>query len=283
LWGQAFPSAQGEIDVGLGYQYTSVRDHTYSDGQAFDRGHIRDLGITPDITIGLTDRASLRVGLPLAIGKYVGAFPHPSILDDGNYHATFADFNTSFRYNLTRTPLFLTPEFTAIIPSHQYVSYAHSAAGRDLREFRTGINVGRRLDPLLPKAVVQGRYYYSFVEQILGIHHNLSGGDYEFDYFLTPRLTLLGLGTWQYTYGGLNQPCCLTLAQAFTPEELPHHDQLLAAKHHEVGGGLAIAVSDSLTMYASALHAVYSANGHKLFLGLNMGVYYTFRPGGAEK
>src|SRR5262249_33931134 len=145
-------------------------------------------------------RASLRVGIPLALGKYVGEFPHPNAEDDGTWHAGFSDFNASFRYNMTRAPLFITPEFSTIIPSHDYVTYAHSAIGRDLREFRPGISIGRRLDPFLPRAVVQTRYYYSFVERILGIHHNLSGGDWEVDYFLKPKLTVLGLGTWQWTH-----------------------------------------------------------------------------------
>ncbi len=94
LWGQAFTSERGQIDVGLGYQYSSVRDHSYSHGETKDVGHIRDLGVTPDITIGLTDRATLRVGLPLAIGKYVGSSPHPTILDDGAHGATSAATRT---------------------------------------------------------------------------------------------------------------------------------------------------------------------------------------------
>ena len=124
---------------------------------------------------------------------------------------------------------------------------------------------------------MQGRYYYSFVEQILGIHHNMSGGDYEIDYFLPHGFTLLGLGTWQYTYGGVELPCCVAVSQFFSSDLLPHHDQILAGKHHDVGGGFAFFLSDSVTVYASALHAVYSENEHKLFLGVNTGVTYTFK------
>jgi hypothetical protein len=285
LWGQAFPPNKGEIDLALGYQYLSVRNHSYSHGEARAFGHIRNLGVGGDVTFGLTDCASIRIGLPLVLGKYVGQFPHPNSEDDGTYHAGFSDFNASFRYNLTRAPLFLTPEFTAIVPSHDYVTFAHSAIGRDLREFRVGINAGRRLDPFLPRAVVSVRGYYSFVERILGFHHNIIGGDWEFDYILNPHLIVLGLGTFQYTQGGIEWPCCLTLPQSvaagvFTPEQVPHHDQILATRYQQVGGGLSVPVGDSLNLYGSVLTALYYENGHRTFLALNLGVSYTFRPKG---
>src|SRR5262249_48887484 len=44
----------------------------------------------------------------------------------------------------------LTPFFTAVIPSHDYVYLAHAAAGRDLHQYLLGFNLGGRLDRLLP-------------------------------------------------------------------------------------------------------------------------------------
>src|ERR1700730_14264899 len=136
LLGQAFVPSKGEIDIGLGYQLNSVRDHVFSHGERLDRGHIRNHTIGADVTFGLTDRAALSISLPLVMGRYVGVNPHPTYLDDGNLHANFADFNVNFRYNLTRAPLSLTPEFAVIVPSHDYITYAHSAPGRDLRQYR---------------------------------------------------------------------------------------------------------------------------------------------------
>jgi len=95
----------------------------------------------------------------------------------------------------------------------------------------------------------------------------------------------LGLGVWQYTHGGIEWPFVYgtTPENVFTPEQIPHHDQILATRHNDVGGGLAFAVGDSLTLYGSAFTSVYYENGHRTALGLNMGMYYTFRRGGREK
>jgi hypothetical protein len=280
LLGQAFVPDKGEIDIGLGYQFLSVRDHVYSHGEKVDRGHIRNHTIGADVTFGLTDRAALSISLPLVMGKYVGVNPHPTYLDDGKLHANFSDFNVTFRYNLARKPLTLTPELAVIVPSHDYTTWAHSAPGRDLRQFRVGMNAGRRLDPFLPKMVIQGRYSYSFVERILGIPHNESNAAWEIDYFLSRRLTLLQLGTWQHIHGGIQWPVefAADASRVFTPEQLPHHDQLLATRHLDMGGGLAVTASNSMILYAGAVTSLRYENGHRTFLGLNLGVYYTFKP-----
>jgi hypothetical protein len=70
--------------------------------------------------------------------------------DDGTYHSTFQDFTTDVRYNLTQRRVVLTPFFRVVIPSNNYTYFAHSAAGRDLREIHIGTNLGRQLDPFLP-------------------------------------------------------------------------------------------------------------------------------------
>lgn len=279
LLGQAFVPNKGQMDIGLGYQFINVRDHAYTHGEQADRGHIRNQAVNADVTFGLTQRMALSVSLPLIMGKYVGAFPHPTSLDNGKYHATFADFNVNLRYNLIHKPLVLTPEFTVILPSHTYTTYAHSAPGRDLRAYRVGMNVARRLDPILPKAVIQGRYSYSFVQTLFNIPHNESNAAWEFDYFLGSRLTLLGLGTWQHIHGGVETFVDVPNSVTFPPEQVAHHDRLLATRHLDLGGGLAVSVRESITLYATAITSVRYENGHRTYLGLSTGVSYTFKPG----
>ncbi len=54
-----------------------------------------------------------------------------------------------------------------------YYNYRGEAAlGRDLKELRLAVDVGRRLDAISPKLSVQARYSYAIVEQVLEIPNN---------------------------------------------------------------------------------------------------------------
>ncbi|PYT25799.1 MAG: hypothetical protein DMG57_23805 [Acidobacteria bacterium] len=159
-----------------------------------DRGHIHSDALTLEVDYSLTDRLALRMAVPYIVAKYSGPFPHQLPIDDGSYRSTFQDFTIDVRYNLSKRPVVLTPFFTTVIPSHSYEYFAHSAVGRDQREYHLGTNFGRRLDPVLPKAYLQARYSYVFVERVLGISPNRSDVEFTLGYFLTPRLSILGTG-----------------------------------------------------------------------------------------
>ena len=54
-----------------------------------------------DVTWGIRDDLALTVGLPLVSSQFVGAGtpPHPTSLDNGNYHTTITDFRIDLRFN----------------------------------------------------------------------------------------------------------------------------------------------------------------------------------------
>ena len=81
-------------------------------------------------------------------------------VDNGDFHGGFQDFRLNVRYALTRRALKITPLFQVTLPSHDYPTFGHAAIGFDEHEYRVGVNVGRRLDPILPKAFVQGQYAF---------------------------------------------------------------------------------------------------------------------------
>src|SRR5205823_7124560 len=216
--GQAWTPPKGELNLALTYHNLYVADHLNSDGSVFNDGQVFTHMMTLDLTYAFTDRLALKVGLPYVGARYDGPSPHARLLDPGpvphtpcspcgidtgEYHSTFQDFNVDLRYNLVKKrSLVITPFFDATIPSHDYTYFAHSAVGRDLREFRLGVNVGRRLDPWLPKTFVQAQSAYRIMETVINYHRNGMYSEAELGYFVNRRLALLGMGTWSDTFGG---------------------------------------------------------------------------------
>lgn len=178
LCAQAWLSPKGEGTYSVLYQYGFDRYHGLSKGEAVDRGHISLQTLLTDVDYSLTERLAVRVSMPFINSKYSGADGHRVIrdkpetlvkLDDGDYHGSIQDFRVEARYNISRKGLMITPLFQVILPSHSYPTLSHAAVGTAQREYRTGVNIGRRLNPILPKAYVQARYAFGVVERVANI------------------------------------------------------------------------------------------------------------------
>ena len=272
---QAWLFPKGEGTVSLSYQNIFVRDHVYSKGDAHDIGHILSHAATLSVDYSLTDRLAVSVNVPFVASKYYGPRPHQLPIDNGTYNSGFQDFTTDVRYSLSRHPVVLTPFFRAVIPSHNYEYFAHSAVGRDQREFQLGANFGRRLNPIVPNAFVQARYSYAFVERILGIAPNRSDAEIQIGYFLTHRLSLLGTGQWTYTHSGVDLTFHV-FHGGLNDDQWPHHDQIAKASLLDVGGGAAYAVNGSLEMFVSMARSVEGRNGHLHAAVVTIGLSRTF-------
>ena len=278
---QAWLPPKGELSISSLYQNVFIREHAASNGALSDVGHIWSSTALMDVTYGVTDNFAVRIGIPFVEAKYKGPTPHKNptnpLIDYGAYHGGFQDFNINLRYNIRRRPLVITPFFTAIIPSHNYQYFAHSAIGRDLREFRMGVNLARRLDPFLRKAYVQGSYSYGFVEQVLNTSHNQSNADFEIGYFLTRRLAVSALGIFQYTHGGMDY-LYNVFPKNLTTIQFQHHDQLGRVVLFDPGVSAAYEINKSLYVFGSFLTKVYAVNGHALSRGLTVGMTWTRSP-----
>jgi hypothetical protein len=261
LTAQAWLFPKGEGSVSLSYQNIIVRDHVYAQGDAHDIGHIFSDAVTIDMDYSLTSRLAARVSLPYIAAKYSGSHPHQLPIDGGTYHSAFQDFAVDLRYNLVRRPVAITPFFRAVIPSHDYEYFAHSAVGRNLHEYHVGANFGRRLNPILPRAYVQARYAHVFAERILGISPNRGDSEFQLGYFLTRRLSLLGTGQWMHTYEGVPTPFGV-FHSGLTDAQWPHHDQIARSGLFDLGGGAAFAWNRSLEVYVSLARSVQGQNGH---------------------
>jgi hypothetical protein len=255
------------------YQNVFVKEH-YIDGVEADRGHIRSNSVIFDLSYGVTDRLAVNIGIPYVRSKYYGAFPHPTALDDGSYHGTFSDYHASVRYLALREPVVATPFVAVLIPGSDYEYLAHSGAGRRLEEYIVGVNLGRRLDPILSNGYVHARYSYAFVDSKTFVGDvNRSNVGLELGYFPTSSLGLRAFGAYAATHGGLTN--------AQTPRTDPiwrYHDRVHDIDHLEVGGGVTVAVTGSMDVSASYFTGAWGTNGHKVKDGIVIGVGWNFSP-----
>ena len=280
LSAQAWVPPRGEGSFGLGYQNIYSRNHYLNEGATPLLGRIRMNAVFLDVGYGLTDRLAFDAAIPWVYSKYEGSIPHQLPADNGRYHGTFADYRFELRYNAVREPLVLTPFVAYVVPSHNYVYFAHSAVARGLHEYQLGFNAGRRLDPLIPNGVVHLRYSFAFVDKVLGVSHNRSTASLEAGYFVTPSLTLKGIGLYSRTHGGIDfSPVG---SQGFRDlvrsRYWPHHDQLARNNDLSVGGGVSVAVTGTMDAYASYVTSVWGQNGHALEPAISFGVSWGFSP-----
>ncbi len=283
---QAWLPPKGEASLAVGYGDIFVNRHYLGtsanpgDNVENDFGHIRSQSFQIALGYGLSDRLAVSVALPYILTKYYGTpnqnfFPHTISIDDGHYHGIFQDFRFDLDYQLLRGPVAVAPFVAAVIPSHSYTYFAHSAAGRELHEYLLGSSFGARLDKLLAGSYVELTYSYAFVERVLGIHHDRSNGFLELGYFLTPSLSVRGIATGLYTHGGFVGKAADQLPP---PEVFVHHDQIGHDSGISVGGGLSYVLTGSTEVYASYLTQVQGRGGHKIKDSLSFGVSYSFSP-----
>jgi hypothetical protein len=272
---QAWLSPKGEGTISLSYQNQYVADHVFESGDAHDIGHILSQALTLDVDYSLTSNLAVRVAVPFIAGKYDGPYPHQLPMDNGTYHSTFQDFTTDIRYRLTKRGVAVTPFFRAVIPSNSYTYFAHSAAGRDQREYHLGTNFGRRLNPLIPNAYIQAQYSYAFVERVLGIAPNRSNLEVQLGYFLNPRISLLATGQWMYTHSGLDFNYNLVNA-GLSDDQWIHHDQIAKASLLDVGGGTSFAVTPSWLMFLTVARSIEGRNAHLHAAVVTIGVSRSF-------
>jgi hypothetical protein len=281
---QAWLPGKGWGNVSIAYKNFYVRDHLDVWGNRENRGQIRTHAMSMDLDYGITRRLAVYLGVPLSTLKYTGDFPHKDpeqlrYLDDGTYHGGFQDFRFGLRYALVRySPVVITPFIDGIVPSHNYESHAHSALGRNLRELLIGTNVGWQggENSFLSRFYTQTRISYGIVERVLGRSHNRTNIDSELVYFLTPRLTLSGLATFQKHHGRPLDTDFSLGPEQWTDEEEHEHMGLLRSDLLDVGAGIAFRLNARNSVYATALHTVWGKNGHPLQAGLIVGMNFRF-------
>ena len=276
---QAWLPAAGEGSVSVVYS-NSVSDRHLLPTTAYDIGRIDSHALLADVTYGITDRLAVSLGLPLIASRYRGDRPHqrtnPDRLDDGDWHSSWQDLRVGVRYNVLRGPVMVTSYVGSIVPSHDYEYFAHSAAGRRLKELQAGVSVGHLLQRGVPGLFVQGRYAFGFVEQTLDIRPNRSNLDLEVGYFVTPSLRIFALGAGQLTHAGIDVYPAEISVLVLTPEQISHHDQIDRINFVKVGAGASMDLGERFGVFASYGTQVAGRNGHELGRSLAIGATWTF-------
>lgn len=214
----------------------------------------------------------MHASLPYVQGKYHGPIPHtegfngqPSNLDDGTYHGTLQDFYVGARFKLLESARFaLTPFVEVIIPSHQYESLAQTAVGRDLRALVFGAAAGGFAD-FLPGLHFQTRVSYAFVESAVGVRPNRIGIDSSVGYFVTPRLAIQFIETFQRTSDGIDfigAPELLAVHNGapMTDDHFRNHDRLTRSDFLNFGAGVAFELTDSVGVFATFTKLAWGKN-----------------------
>jgi hypothetical protein len=258
---QAWLPPKGEASFAMAYQYQRAPWHTTSTGERLDRGLMEWNYVVADLGYSVSDRFAVRVALPFVLSKYTGTFPHKvngSVVrsDDGKMHGTFQDFRFEARFMATSGSLVVTPFVSGGLPSADYATMGHASPGRGLWEVGAGVNLGRRLDPFLPEAYVQGRFSFTIPETVIGISHDRSNASLDMGYFLTSALTLRASVAGQVTHGGLRNP-----RDVNKPEYFLYHDRLMRENYVGVGAGASYALTGSTDVFVSGFKQLSGRNG----------------------
>jgi hypothetical protein len=282
---QAWLSPKGDGVVTVLYQNDIERLHSFSDGRTKDRGHTYLDGVFVNTDLSLTDKLAVSVSLPFIAGKYVGPFPHLLVrgdpntavaLDDGNYQGGFQDFRFNARYALSQRDLKIAPFFQATIPSHSYPTLGHAASGFDESEYRVGVSVGRRLNPILPNAFIQGQYAFGMTPEVAAnIAPKRSYAELQFGYLLNRRISLQGSSVLTWSHNGLDFDYNL-FPNNLTEEQYLNHDRISRAKLLDASGSITFQVNRSTNFFLSVGHSFYGTNGHLRYLVTTVGFTKAF-------
>lgn len=281
---QSWVPGKGHGSASVAYQDLFIGAHSASDGTRTFPGTVTNHSVFFTFDYGLTDRLALSIGLPFKANKFGGPSPHdPATLyddhgersvDDGRYHAGWQDWNVGLRYLWRDGTLKVTPFASFGYPSHDYVTFAHSALGSHQLRLQLGVNIGRQFAPPLQNLYFQGGYSYSIMEEVEAPRRvNHSSFNVELGYFLTPRLTVSALVAAQKTHNGFDFP-------EDYPDRLDdhyfHHDENVRNDFVNVGASINFRASERYSAFLSYGHTVWGENTHLIDHAVTVGAVRSF-------
>jgi hypothetical protein len=291
LHSQAWLSPKDEGTVSFLYQYGFDRYHVMSQGEVVDKGHTTLQAMMLDVDYSFTDRLAVRVGLPFIDGVYHGTAPHLLVrgepqtaveLDNGKYHGTLQDLRFDIRYNVSQRNLMVTPFVQAIIPTHAYPTLGHAAVGTDQREYRVGVNLGRRLNPFLPKGYVQGRTSFAMLQEVAGVTLKRSYGELQLGYALRRHLLVQGSTVWTHSYNGIDFINNVFPAN-LTEEDYLNHDRISRVNLLDVGASVNYSVTRATNLFVGWGRSINGTNTHLRDIVLTVGVTRSFATRSVEE
>ena len=285
LVAQAWLPAKGDGSTTVLYQNDIERLHAFGDGRIKDKGHTTLDGIILDTDFALSDRWAVRVSVPFIEGKYLGSSPHDVVrgdpstevaIDNGHYHGGIQDLRFNVRYALSRRSLMITPFFQASIPSNRYPTLGHAAVGFDEQEYRAGVNIGRRLNPILPNAFVQGMFAMAFTPEVADhVAPKRTYSEVQLGYLLGRHFALQGSSVLLYSLNGINFDYNL-FPNNLTVEQYLNHDRIAQGKLLDASGSLNYQINRSTNFFVSLGHSFWGTNTHLRYLVTTIGFTKAF-------
>jgi hypothetical protein len=141
--------------------------------------------------------------------------------------------------------------------------------GRQLKEVRFVVDVGRRLDEISRNLSVTAHYGYAVVERVIDVPNNRSNGSVELSWRARPRLSIQGFLAAQRTHGGLRFGSLPGSAfeapgEVNTPDRMAEHDRLLRDDRVHLGAAVSIHLSRS-DIFASYTYFARGTDTHAGF------------------
>jgi hypothetical protein len=268
--GQAWLPQKGSFSYTVDYTDILNKKHYTPTGDEVDVGHTDNNVLSLSASYSPTDRISINASVPVVRTRYrgegLGGHDHP--IDDGSWHTTVTDLQFTVNYQLVTGAFGLAPYVGAVVPTHDYTTFGHSAPGRGLNEYWAGFYGAMSLNEWIPRTYVQLRGNYAFVEEVMDVAHDRINATLEVGYFPTPTWNVRLLLSEQWTNGGIDVP----IPQ--TDPRFPHHDQLAAEEFTAVGGGATWVVNERFSVYAFYMQAIEGTNAHKVDHRFSTGVSY---------
>ena len=268
---QAWLPEKGSFSLSLDYSDILNKKHYNPAGREVDVGHTGLEILSISASYSPADRVLVNASLPYVKGRYRGAGGggHDTEIDDGTWHQTVTDLQLSVHYQVADGPVAFAPYLGAVIPTHDYVTFGHSAPGRGLDEYWIGFYAAASLNEWIPRTYVQLRGNYAFVEKVLGISHDRSNATLEIGHFLTDSWSARMIVSEQWTHGGIDVPVPLTSPL------FPVHDRLAAEEFVNVGAGVSWTVSDRVGVYGLYMRSIEGTNAHKVDHRVSLGMSYS--------
>ena len=269
---QAWLPQKGSFSYSIDYTQTLVKMHLDRYGDELDLGHTDSDVISFSGSYSPTDRISINASLPYVRTRYRGdnCCGHDTTIDDGTWHSTITDLQLTVNYQLVNGAFGLAPYVGAVIPTHDYTTFGHSAPGRGLNEFWLGTYAALSLNEWIPRTYVQVRGNYAFVEKVAGISHDRINATLEIGYFFNPSWNVRAIYSQQWTDGGINFP----VPGGPSNPIFPYHDVVGADEFTNVGGGGTWVINERMSVYGFYMETIDGINTHKVDHRVSVGFSY---------
>ena len=270
---QPWTPPQGQGSVSVLYHHIFVEDHLFAGGVPRDVGHIRSHAVSVDLDFAVTDRLAVRAVLPYVSAAFEHGREHQP--DGPNSHSGLQDFRAEVRYSTREFPVAVAPFVTVTIPTHDYEFFAHSAIGLNMMELQVGTYLGILKGPVS----LQGRGAFGVYERVAGHRRTRTNFDAELALHPSSNLRVFLFQAGQISHDGVELPFDDIQALMRAPW-WRHHDQIGRAHVLNGGGGVSVALTDSLSMYGSFVTTLAGANTHAAKYGFTTGTRsaYSTRP-----